>query len=188
MDTLSLADRLRDAEEAERPLAVRLAELRGQLNDAVARSDYTAAGTAKAEIEALQSEWAVAHASTEALRGALAEIEAQRADMERAIQEQKARDVALAELAAAEPAEQAALEELGSLVAQARVGVAAVRQTIERALVAEQVAHEARIRVWSAQVALGQRANGQRCPRPNAMSALLESDRVLRAVSGRAFT
>lgn len=187
MDTLSLADRLRDAEAAEQPLAARMAELRAQLSDAVQRSDYTTAGTAKAEIEALQGEWAIAHANAEALRGAIAELDKQRQSVELAIQEQQHRDAARLELAAAQPAEQAALEELGALVAQARVGLLAVRQTIEKALVAEQTAHECRIRCYHAQVQLGDRPNGQRVPRPNNMSALLESDRVMRAVAGRAF-
>lgn len=183
----SPADQLRSAEEELAPVAARMAELRTKMKDAVGRSDYMVASEAKTEIESLEGQWTMATKAVELLRGLISENEKRQRDAELAIQEQRHVDAARAALAAAVPAETAALEELGALVAQARVGVLATRKAIEQALAAEQAAYEARIRVQDARVRLGELPNGQRVPRPNAMSALLESDRVLRAVSGRAF-
>lgn len=181
--TQTLADRLLEAEAAEAPLAVHANALKAERDTALERHDYARVVELEAEVDAACEAHRLAAAHTDGLRKHTAELEQERQAFRLVVLDQQRTDAARAALVPAQQAEADLLSELEKAVASVRVGLLAVRQNIQRGLALEEDAHGARTTVYSALVTLGDRPSGQRVQKPNRMSALLESDPVIRAVN-----
>lgn len=178
-----LGQRLQLARKEEAPLREQVGRLESDLTLAVAESRYADADRLQAELVPARQEAAIASATVKALTEAQGVIDAQRAADAQEVNLQRQRDEARAgiEIYMAEEARQ--LDEVDRHIAAANAGLAAVRQSLQQAVAAEQAAGSARQQAHNCFVAMGER-EPTRVGRPNRAAILVDgtTHRVFQAI------
>lgn len=180
MATLTLNERLAEAQREATDLRTQLANAEHDLNQALEEKDYAAAERLKHKADELRQPVLIAEAHARALTEGVQELERHRAEEQRAAAERERREQADVQYHRARQAEAEAMEDVNRYLAELPAAYTALRQVMQAAIEAEQRWGNARREAHAAGVTAGHIDPGLPVPpRPNLATVKIEHHQLL---------
>lgn len=178
--TVSLAERLEQAQREAQALRERLSHAEHERDVAVAEQRYADAERAKAAADEAREPLLVAQAHVQALQAGIAELQRHREDEQRAQAERERREQAEVLFEQAKAREAEALDDAQRLLAEVSVTYSALVEAMNAAVEVESRIYQARLDAWDTGKTAGHIPQEMARPsRPNMASSRFEQNPVL---------